>query len=191
MSWAVNGGTKKIHLINSWPDPHAQNSSKDKVPSSISYANGKPQKWGYVVGFNDESFKWIKILLEENHEYATMVEPVKDCNTLLRKVEKTAQEVVADYLKLLWAYTIEDIKRFHPDYEDLFNLRAVLTVPAIWSPGAKDKTLQAARLAGLPNALKLVTEPEAAALATLKDKVEDNQLKVSDSPLHLRIWGQG
>lgn len=181
VSWAVNGGSKVIRLINNWPDPTASTASKDKVPSSISYVNGKPQKWGYTVGLNDESFRWIKILLEENHKYVTMVEPVKDSNTLLRKVDKTAQEVVADYLKLLWDYTIDDIRKFHPDYKDIFSLRVVLTVPAIWSHRAKEKTLQAAKIAGMPGEIKLVTEPEAAALATLKDKAEENQLMAGDA----------
>lgn len=130
------------------------------------------------MGITDESFRWIKILLEENHKYIMMVEPVKNSNTLLRKIDKTAQEVVADYLKLLWDYTIDDIRKLHPDYKDIFALRAVLTVPAMWSPAAKDKTLQAAKIAGMPANIKLVTEPEAAALATLKDKARENQLKV-------------
>ena len=158
----------------------AQNASKDKVPSSISYVNGKPQKWGYTVGLTDESFKWIKILLEENHKYITTVEPVKDSNQLLTKVNKKAHEVVADYLKLLWEYTLEDIRKFHPTYQEIFTLRVVLTVPAMWSPAAKDKTLQAAQLAGMPTPIKLVTEPEAAALATLKDKAAENSLKVGE-----------
>ena len=85
---------------------------------------------------------------------------------------------MADYLRLLWDYTLDDIKKFHPDYQDIYALRVVLTVPAIWSPTAKDKTLQAARIAGMPGNIRLVTEPEAAALATLKDKAEDNTLKV-------------
>ena len=101
VSWAVNGGSKKIRLINNWPDPSALNASKDKVSSSITYLNGKPQKWGYSVGITDESFRWIKILLEENHKYGATLEPVKHSNTLLDKIGKTAQAVVADYLKLL------------------------------------------------------------------------------------------
>ncbi|KAG8530515.1 uncharacterized protein KY384_005018 [Bacidia gigantensis] len=176
VSWAANGASKTIRLINTWPDPQAQNASKEKVPSSISYQNGVPKNWGYVVGLNDESFRWVKILLEENHKYATTVAPV---NTLLRKVEKTAQDVVSDYLKLIWDYTIDDIKKFHP--EDTFDLRVILTVPAIWSAAAKDKTLRAAKSAGIPGRIKLVTEPEAAALATLKEKADENQLKVGDA----------
>ncbi|KAL8708386.1 MAG: hypothetical protein Q9225_007610 [Loekoesia sp. 1 TL-2023] len=181
VSWAINGGSKNIRLINNWPDPGAQNASKEKVPSSISYSNGQPQSWGYTVGLNEESFRWIKILLEENHKYATTVEPVKNSNTLLRKVEKTAQDVVADYLKLLWTYTIEDIRKHHPDYEEIFVLRVILTVPAIWSPAAKDRTLQAAKKAGMPEDIQLVTEPEAAALATLKEKADENLLKVGEA----------
>lgn len=179
VSWAVNGGSKKIRLISNWPDPQAHNASHEKVPSSISYINGKAEKWGYIVGFTDESFRWIKLLLEENHRYATTIkEAVSDSTTLLRKVQKTAQEVVADYLKLLWEYTIEDIRKFHPEYECIFSVRVVLTVPAMWSPAAKDKTRQAAILAGIPGTIQMVAEPEAAALATLKDKVAENMLKV-------------
>ena len=99
-------------------------------------------------------------------------------NELLRKVHKTAQEVVADYLRLLWQYTLDDIRKFHPKFESIFTLRVILTVPAIWSPAAKEKTQQAAHLAGMPDRIKLVTEPEAAALATLKDKAEDHMLEV-------------
>lgn len=187
VSWAVNGGTKNIRLINNWRDPEALNASKEKVPSLITYMNGKPERWGYDVGLKDESFKWIKILLEENHEYATIVQFVQTSDTLLRKVHKTAQDVVADYLKLLWEYTIEDIRKFYPDYEDLFNLRVVLTVPAMWSPAAKDKTSGAAKLAGMPDTINLVTEPEAAALATLRDKSEESQLKVRASIATVRL----
>ncbi|MCJ1471207.1 hypothetical protein MMC07_009855 [Pseudocyphellaria aurata] len=178
VSWAVNGGSKRINLINNWPDPSATNDSQDKVPSSISYLDGKPQKWGYNVGPTDESLCWIKILLEETREYVKTVKAVQDCHRLLGKIHKTAQEVVADYLKLLWDYTIEEICKKHPDYESIYALRVVLTVPAIWSPKARDKTLQAAKLAGMPNDIELVTEPEAAALATLRDKAEEDLLEV-------------
>ena len=133
----------------------------------------------------DESFKWIKILLEENHEYVTTVHPLKDSNTLLKKVDKTAQGVVADYSRLLWEYTLNDIHKFHPNFEEIFALRVVLTVPAVWSHAAKERTSQAARLAGLPEDIILVTEPEAAALATLKEKAEEQTLKVRQ--VYLRI----
>ena len=106
------------------------------------------------------------------------MKPVEDAKTLLGKVNKTACTVVADYLRFLWDYTLDDIKKYHPNYQDIYELRVVLTVPAIWSPAAKNKTHQAAQLAGIPGDIKLVTEPEAAALATLKEKAEENSLQV-------------
>ena len=185
VSWAINGGSRAIRLINTWPDPSVLAATRDNVPSSISYVDGKPQKWGYTVGLADESFRWIKVLLEENHKFVMMVEPVMNSNTLLRKIHKTAQEVVADYLKLLWDYTVNDIRKLHPDHKNMYALCAVLTVPAIWSPAAKDKIIQAAKIAGMPANIKLVTEPEAAAFGILKDKVRENQLKVR--PVSVRI----
>lgn len=148
------------------------------MPSSICYVNGVPQKWGYTVGLTDESFKWIKILLEDSSDLITKVEPVRNSSSLLQRVHKKPHEVVSDYLRLLWEYTKDDIRKFHPDYESIFAIRVILTVPAVWSPAAKDKTRLAAKLAGLPDAITLVTEPEAAALATLKDKAEESTLKV-------------
>lgn len=58
----------------------------------------------------------------------------------------------------------------------------VLTVPAVWSDSAKNATLQAAERAGMGNRhdLKLISEPEAAAIYTLK-AIQPNHLKVGDN----------
>ena len=171
VSWAVNGGDQIIHLINNWPNPRAQNAAYDKVPSSISYSDGKPDKWGYTVETTDESLKWFKVLLEPNHKYMETVEPVKNSNTLLGKVGKTPQEVAADYLRQIWDYTKEEIRKYQgQDFEEIYALRVILTVPAVWSHAAKNNTMQAALAAGMPADIELVTEPEAAALATLKGR---------------------
>ena len=151
----------------------------DKVSSSISYVDGKPQKWGYMVGLTDEPFKWIKLLLDENNMLATGAEMVTDSNQMLTKMDKRAHEVVADYLKLLWDYTLQHIQKLYPKFQDMFNLRVILTVPAIWSPAATDRMLQVARLAGMPAPINLITEPEAAALATIDDIAEAKRLRVS------------
>ena len=165
-------------MIDNWPHPSARNISRVKVPSAISYVHGRPKRWGYKVESNDISFQWFKVLLEEDHGYATTVELVKESNMLLRKLGKTAEGVVADYLGLLWGFTLKDIREIYPDFKKIFALRVVLTVPAVWSPAAKDRTVQAARQAGLPEDIRLVAEPEAAALATLKEKAEEQTLKV-------------
>jgi molecular chaperone DnaK (HSP70) len=176
-----------VRLINNWPNPQARNATSDKVPSIISYKNGKVDKWGYNVRANDESFRWIKILLEPDSKYTKVVEPVRKSNELLAKLGKTAVEVVSDYIREIWKYTMDDIqKRQGDDFREIYALKVVITVPAMWTQAAKEKTEQAAKLAGLPDDIAMVTEPEAAALATLKDKSDSDELAVG-IPAFLRV----
>lgn len=58
----------------------------------------------------------------------------------------------------------------------------VLTVPAVWSDSAKDATLKAAEKAGMGkrHELQLISEPEAAAVYTLK-AIQPNHLKIGDN----------
>ncbi|RMJ13421.1 hypothetical protein CDV36_006927 [Fusarium kuroshium] len=174
---------KRIRLITDWPNPAATIANADKVPTVISYENGRVVNWGYEVGLKEDAFRWIKILLEPKSKYADEELNVQGSSNLLNKVNKTVEEVVSDYLRLIWKYTKEDIRKRVGDnhWEDNFTLQVVLTVPAMWSHVAKDKTLKAAKKAGLPQDIRLVTEPEAAALATLHDKAEENSLKKGDA----------
>ncbi|KAH7160459.1 hypothetical protein B0J13DRAFT_644084, partial [Dactylonectria estremocensis] len=174
---------KKIRLITDWPNPTGLISNQEKVPSAISYQNGQVANWGYQVGRKEESFRWIKILLEPEPKYANTTQQVRDSNKLLSKLNITAEEVVRDYLRELWIYTKEDIRKrvMDDNWENTYTIHVVLTVPAMWSHTAKDKTLKAARDANLPRNIKLVTEPEAAALATLHDKANENALSAGDT----------
>ncbi len=58
----------------------------------------------------------------------------------------------------------------------------VLTVPAVWSDAAKMATLQAAEKAGMgtEHHVKLISEPEAAAVYTFK-AIQPTQFKVGDN----------
>ncbi|KAK7398435.1 hypothetical protein QQX98_012186 [Neonectria punicea] len=183
VSWAINEGQKKIRLITDWPNLGDSIANQDKVPSILSYKNGKVSNWGYEVSAKEESFRWIKILLEPESKYARTVQQVRESNSLLQKLNKTAEEVVSDYLRAIWRYTKEDIRKRvgDDDWEDTFTVHVVLTVPAMWSHAARNKTLKAARDANMPQSIKLVTEPEAAALATLRDKAEENALSRGDT----------
>lgn len=58
------------------------------------------------------------------------------------------------------------------------NLQFILTVPAVWSDKAKDATMQAACLAGIPSQdLFLVSEPEAAAVYAIRS-IQPNTIAV-------------
>ena len=180
VSWASNEGSKNVVLLDDYPAFIAR-SRNDKVPSAITYVNGQASKWGYEVGIKDDCFRDIKRLLERDDQSSAILDIAKDSQTLLRKLGKTPQEVVADYLKFLWEYAIANIHRSYPNHENHYSKRAILTVPAFWSPAAKDRLIQAARLAGMPSNICLVAEPEAAALVTLRDRAKQSHLKVCQS----------
>src|SRR5947207_10286489 len=99
VSWAVNAGAKRVNLIIDWPNSYARTANSDKVPSTISYKDDYPDQWGYSVEPKNNPFKWIKLLLEPNLKYKNAVEFVRGSHSQLKSLGKTADEVVADYLK--------------------------------------------------------------------------------------------
>lgn len=90
-----------------------------------------------------------------------------DIRDQLARKGKDAQTVVADYLRELWAHAKEVLGRRWP-FMSTTQLEVILTVPAVWSDAAKDATLTAAKRAGMGNNITLISEPEAAAVYTLK-----------------------
>lgn len=168
-----------MRLINDWPDPNQTLANSEKVPTVISYENGQPRNFGYSVPAIGSGLRWFKLLLDPKHSYARTREAIAT-RKQIDNMSKTSETVASDYLRMLWNYTKEDISRVKGDeWESLYQLKIVLTVPAIWTPAAKDRTKRVAELASIPGDIHLVTEPEAAALAVLKDKnEEDASLKV-------------
>lgn len=154
------------------------------MPSTIAYdRNGKVTKWGYYVREQDKDafrFRWMKILLDPSHKYYKEAPHIQEMVARLTMLGKTAEDVISDYLKCFWDHTLATLRRKREELE-LYTWQVVLTVPAVWTPAAKDKTLKAAIKAGMPADIQLVTEPEAAALAVLKDKTEEDTVKVENS----------
>ena len=92
-------------------------------------------------------------------------------------------EAVSDYLREIHKHTMETLtRRYGETFMSMTKVQFVLTVPAVWSDAAKDATLKAAEKAGMGNKgdLKLISEPEAAAVYTLK-AIQPNHLKIGDN----------
>lgn len=184
VSWASDT-SKAPRVIVDWPNPAATNANSEKVPSAISYdVTGKVKNWGYEVTETENSFRWFKIMLEEapqaRPEYAKAIEKIRgDNQSLLEETHKTLEDVVVDYLRALWDYTREDIRKRIDNKSWEKTALVVLTVPAVWSDSAKEKTREAAKKAGMGSNIRLVFEPEAAAVATLKERAADQVLEVS------------
>lgn len=137
------------------------------------------------------SLRWFKILLEPDHKYAKTVQEVADANKMLEDMNKSPQDVAADYLQMLWKYTQEDIRKHKSSGWNDQATKVVITVPAMWSETAKLRTKRAAEAAGLPNEVSLVSEPEAAALAVFRDKLDKGDaLEVRANPVSERSSAQ-
>jgi molecular chaperone DnaK (HSP70) len=130
----------------------------------------------------DDSLCWFKLLLDPKNQVGRDSDKVLKTVRVLKQLDKSAEDVAVDYLRMIWKYTLDDIQKVRgDDWSEIYTIRAVMTVPAIWSPAAMERTLNIAKKAGLPADVRLVREPEAAALAVLKDKQEDgDKLQVGD-----------
>ena len=89
-----------------------------------------------------------------------------------------------DYLSAIYKHVMTTLyRRFERGVLELTKIDFVLTVPAIWSDAAKKKTEDAAIRAGMGNehTLELLSEPESAAVYTLKNiDNAHSQIRVHD-----------
>jgi molecular chaperone DnaK (HSP70) len=170
-------------LVDTWPDPKASNANRNKTPSVISYRNGDPHEWGFNAKKLDDPLRWAKILLQpENTQTGIQTEKIiEHTRQGLERIGKTAEEAVTDYLRYVWNFVIKkDLDGQFTNVEALFKLRVVVTVPAMWEPIARESTRRALRGAGIRAEwpIDIVTEPQAAALASYHDMKDFKQLKV-------------
>ncbi|ORY11639.1 Hsp70 family protein-like protein [Clohesyomyces aquaticus] len=189
-----------IDIIKTWPGGNGITS--DKVPTEIAYDIPAAQsnagssntsldrlgkqtqniKWGFQFKPEETRLRCIKLFLDRNQKLPHFVSPLETA-AQLRKYEKTVMEAVTDYLSMLYKHTMETLtRRYGETFMSMTKVQFVLTVPAVWSDSAKDATLKAAEKAGMGNRhdLKLISEPEAAAVYTLK-AIQPNHLTIGDN----------
>ncbi|KAI1509974.1 Hsp70 family protein [Pyrenophora tritici-repentis] len=186
-----------IDIIKTWPSGNGITS--DKVPTEIGYSEipsshgsssslgptGKAAqniKWGFQFKPEETRLRCIKLFLDRNQKLPHFVSPLETA-AQLRKFDKTVMQAVSDYLAQIYKHTMETLtRRYGETFISLTKVEFVLTVPAVWSDSAKDATLKAAEKAGMgkKHELKLISEPEAAAVYTLK-AIQPSHLKVGDN----------
>jgi molecular chaperone DnaK (HSP70) len=87
---------------------------------------------------------------------------------------KATEDVTVDYLRRMRDVTWPEMeRRYGKETMKTMKIHLVVTVPAFWSERAKHKTLQAVSRANWNvSKISLVSEPEAAALYTIKGMME-------------------
>lgn len=180
---------KTIEVIKDWPSCHTKVGTKEKVPSEIAYLPDGTL-WGSLIPPNVQRYMWTKLELESSQ--------IGEAGRILQEQSLSAQapskktvDIVADFLAQVKDHLLQNLdRRYGKELWRTLPITLVVTVPAVWSDAAKDRTLEAIRKAGfnrsaLPQLKRTITttEPEAAALYTiqsLRGSVQDEQFAIGD-----------
>jgi molecular chaperone DnaK (HSP70) len=177
--------------VTNWESAFNKSGDTAKTPTRLYLdSNNEVVNWGYGVTNDAKAICWFKLLLlndcdvPSNIAASSHFSEVKEAQ---RRAGKTPVEFIAEYLSRLWAHSIKAIKRAEgAQVVERCDMRVVITVPADWAPYTHDRVRKAARLAGIEAPLgsskvkiSLLSEPEAAALATLRDMGKKATVEVS------------
>ncbi|KAH0562391.1 hypothetical protein GP486_002914 [Trichoglossum hirsutum] len=178
--WSSSTSLRDVLVILNWPGPSREAEVTYKAPSRIAYPAENPGMSsitsGYLVTPRMRSYSWFKLLLDSS---AVTIFDDPDLSAtegpgvLQLPHGKTATGVCTDYLREIFVEAMRILGGVIT--QELVTVTAIeywFTVPAIWSDRAKQETLNAARAAGFGSRpgdeINLISEPEAAAIATLK-----------------------
>ena len=183
-------GGKDVQIITDWPGNTGRNNDfLEKVPSSIAYQaenagkNLRGDLWGYEVKSTHVNCSWTKLLLD-HHVRPTEYDD-KNLGAIVEDglfrlpPDKTAGDVVTDYLSKLYEHCMKILSRHYADFLTVTPVEFWLTVPAMWSPNAEHTTREAAKKAGFgsrpSDSIKMISEPEAGVIAAINSEIEGIQ----------------
>jgi molecular chaperone DnaK (HSP70) len=198
IAFAHSDSPNEIKVVMNWGGDTADSA---KCPTLLRYDdNMQVSHWGYNAKEETDTIGWFKLLLlqpeEEAFEFLRTSHELVAARQRMSELRKEPRDLVTDFLTKLLT---EAKTRMRSDLSSQTvrnsQLRIVLTVPAMWPQYALETMRVAARdaikLAGLDSCGEpdFVPEPEAAALATLKDnfRPERELLQVS-SLSNMKPW---
>ncbi|CAD6450069.1 da6a4bb9-e93e-481b-ba9f-35eb6b8a01e0 [Sclerotinia trifoliorum] len=179
-------GIEDITIMSPWPgDPHVS----WKTPTRIAYSQENPKlknnKWGFEVNSKLKSYSWTKLLLDKSASAKDHDDPSLASMTgggmLQLPPFRDAAGVCEDFLTEVYTHVSRKLREQMTDltFENT-PMECWVTLPAVWSEEAKDATLKAAKSAGFGkrpgDEIYTIAEPEAAAIATLKEYAKSDGL---------------
>jgi hypothetical protein len=188
-AWSDTRNIDDVHVMDQWGSSERGYAYQKQVPSRIAY---EPQlSWGYCTEPGSIAYCWTKLLLDRSSNRTQFddecLDTVEGPGLMRLPDDKSAEEVVADYLTQLYTHIMGELDRkLSKDLVSVSPIRFWFTFPALWSIKAQTATKNAAERAGFSSrqgdSVHLVREPEAAAIACLQGLV-----KSGPSPL-VQVW---
>jgi hypothetical protein len=178
-----------VEVIHDWPSYHTKIGTKAKVPSEIAYTT-EGVRWGSLIRSSIARHMWTKLRLEGS-QVGESAKIQKELESIVEGSNKAPVEIAADFLRQLKGHLVANFdQKYGTELWHTLPITLVVTVPAVWSDAAKDRTLQAFQKAGfnsrefpLLQRQIVTTEPEAAAIHTIKGMrgtVQEKSLSVGD-----------
>jgi len=192
VAWAYSRDPDRIHEVQQWPCLGLQEREKDEVqvPTQIDL---ETQTWGFKIPPNANPIRWFKLLLLQDRDLKPELlnSPcLQDARKQVARLGSDAViDLIADFLSYLWEHTCREIAlEMGADNVEALPFRVALTIPAIWPQYSRTMMKEAARRAKIlkgrdigETSLTLVEEPEAAALATLFERMPYPDVKVREA----------
>ncbi|KAF4339987.1 hsp70 [Fusarium beomiforme] len=177
VAWAESRNPSRRTCITRWPVSIANKEGEysDKVPTKLRY-KGDKLEWGFSIPINapqHEAVEWFKLPISTDRWPAGK-------HRKYTRWPKCRQTRHRFYLPARRAPSIHPTREAGNGIVDNTPLEFHVTVPAIWSDLAKDKTKKACEEVGISafkHHVHLVSEPEAAAIYALNG-IDPHGLKV-------------
>lgn len=176
VSTATGSSVDDVMLINDWGGKTKTADYNWKAPTVVAYRDEntaismQEDKWGFGVEPNMVAWSWMKLLLDKDQaktHYDDAFQEVKE------HPNKEPEEMICDYLRCVYRFLIWKLGHRTGNLSQALPFEFWFTTPAIWSDKAKDATKRAALKAGFGSRpgdqIFLIQEPEAAAVAVLKE----------------------
>ncbi|KAG6354698.1 hypothetical protein INS49_004716 [Diaporthe citri] len=169
VAWAISTSTQSgnVEIISRWPNISGVKTHSEKVPTKLRRLGNGDLQWGFLVPSDAPSNEVLRWKLDDRASVAEVVpENIRAYNN------RRTDQAIVDYLSLLGAEVLQALTNslgagLVKDYE----LKYVITVPAIWSERATQRTKLAFQdamdLRGNQN-ITVLSEPEAAAISELQ-----------------------
>ncbi|CAM1503996.1 Fc.00g015870.m01.CDS01 [Cosmosporella sp. VM-42] len=184
VAWAETQRPDRRTAITTWPVSKTirEGESSDKVPTKLRY-NGDNVEWGFAIPLTapqDEVIEWFKLDLDPSLQSMSAAIGAEG-----GRGGRNVDKLVTDYISELGDHLMYTLReKLGDSIVKSTPLEFVVTVPAIWSDLAKDKTKKACQAASGLSATKqpvhLVSEPEAAAIYALHG-LDPHGLKIGDT----------
>ncbi|KAI0437834.1 hypothetical protein F4803DRAFT_570343 [Xylaria telfairii] len=167
--WATTRAPDSLVEVVDWPGGGFN--SAPKVASQIRYLENGEFEWGDQIPTDADSrgvYKLFKLLLVEGNLFENAAATMSGI-----PFPVNVDQVISDYMAGLLGHVLQTMRDTLGVVLDSRPLHIVLTVPAMWSDLAKQRTLQAFRrvpaVAAIEPSITLLSEPEAAAISALRE----------------------